>query len=436
LFDAAGNVVKPGDIIFTGEYQSSTLTNIEARIWIKRNSLSITPAQFNWSGQFDGATTGAQYGYASILPKTVGAFYTGLGSTNNTWAGPFQLVLQSNALATNYSKDQFMEFSVNLTKLGLDPVTTFGGDVCGTPFNRLVIKTRSSASFTSELKDFVSPIDLFLAPRVNIATDQPNLCDSAYSYIFVTNPAPSSTYVWSTSNGHIVGSNTGTGIYVDQPGTYIVTQYLQVGCSPYATDTIQISYINNCQTLAENNIANFSAILQQQTVQLNWLIKENRLATGFDVERSVDGVHFVKLQYMAADSYDEHRVNYHATDNIAGLQTAAAYYRIKVYSRSGSVSYSNIVRINLNKPEAEVFTILPNPVKDFVQLAIHSKTTALLNGLIIDNSGKTVCSLKGFLQAGRNVITVEGVDKLPNGFYTVLIKLNNDIFSKKMVVMK
>src|SRR6185436_2275284 len=143
-----GNVVKPGDIIFSGEYQSSTLTNIEARIWIDRATLSITPAQFIWSGQFDGASAGAQFGYASILPKTAGAFYTGLGSGVNTWAGPFRIVLQDNSLAVNYARDQFMEFSVNLSKLGLDPVGLLGGDICGTPFNRIVVKTRASASFT------------------------------------------------------------------------------------------------------------------------------------------------------------------------------------------------------------------------------------------------------------------------------------------------
>src|SRR5207247_1471776 len=35
-FDAAGNVIKPGDIILTGAFQSSTLTNIEARIWVSQ----------------------------------------------------------------------------------------------------------------------------------------------------------------------------------------------------------------------------------------------------------------------------------------------------------------------------------------------------------------------------------------------------------------
>ena len=32
------------------------------------------------------------YGYASISPNTSGAFYTGLGSPNNTWAGPFACI--------------------------------------------------------------------------------------------------------------------------------------------------------------------------------------------------------------------------------------------------------------------------------------------------------------------------------------------------------
>src|SRR5262249_29800692 len=88
-FDAAGNVTAPGDIIFTGSYQSSVLTTVEARIWVKKTDWqTVVPAGFNWSGQFDGDGASAIYGYASISPKTAGAFYTGLGSVNNTWSGP------------------------------------------------------------------------------------------------------------------------------------------------------------------------------------------------------------------------------------------------------------------------------------------------------------------------------------------------------------
>ena len=262
-FDAAGNITKPGDIIFSGEFQSGTLTKIEARIWVsKANWQTLVPTAFNWSGLFDGDGAAAVFGYASISPKTVGTFYTGLGSPNNAWAGPFGLVLQSNLLAfTNpapattsngkYVQDQFIEFSVNLTKLGLDPVSLLGGDICGSPFNRIVVKTRASASFTAELKDFVAPTDLFLAPRVDIATQTPFICDTgSVSRIYITNPVSTSVYQWSTNNGNIVGSTTGTSIYVDTPGVYIVKQYLQAGCSVYATDTITIGRFASCFLLA------------------------------------------------------------------------------------------------------------------------------------------------------------------------------------------
>src|SRR5687767_4663139 len=73
-FDAAGNTTIPGDIIFNGEFQSGTLTNIEARIWVKRTDWqTVTPTSFNWTGQFDGASAGSVYGYANISPKTTGA---------------------------------------------------------------------------------------------------------------------------------------------------------------------------------------------------------------------------------------------------------------------------------------------------------------------------------------------------------------------------
>ncbi len=210
-FNAAGKITTPGDIIFNGEFQSGTLTKIEARIWVKKTDWqTIVPTGFNWTGQFDGDGSGATYGYASISPNTSGTFYTGLGSPNNSWAGPYGLVLQDNSLAysnpgpasttnSKYIADQFIEFSVNLTKLGLDPVTLLGGDVCGTPFNRIVVKTRASASFTAELKDFVAPTDLFLAPRALALSETPALCEEGgIAEIHVTNPVSTSFYQWST----------------------------------------------------------------------------------------------------------------------------------------------------------------------------------------------------------------------------------------------
>jgi hypothetical protein len=440
-FDAAGNVAKPGDIILTGSYQSSTLTNIEARIWIDQANLSITPTQFNWSGQFDGASAGAQFGYASILPKTAGAFYTGLGSGNNTWAGPFQLVLQDNSLVTNYGKDQFMEFSVNLSKLGLDPVSLLGGDVCGSPFNRLVVKTRASASFTAELKDFVAPIDLFLAPRADLAPELPFFCgksDTITSEIYVTNPHPSSVYTWSTIGGNIIyTAPSGTWITVNQPGTYIVTQRLMAGCAPYATDTVTILRDTACSILP-SRFRSFSGVYNtsEKRSVLKWSVENNSLVRSFVVEASVNGRSFTETGFVSGNKDLPDNAFYDFTYYMPFDASSFVDFRIKMINEDGSYFYSKVLRINIKPPAKTGITIAPNPVRGNFQIAINSPTDTPAQILFFDMSGKVIMTMNESLKKGNNVFTVNTRSGWQPGMYNALVKINEEITTARLVVLE
>ena len=439
--DAAGNVVKPGDIIFSGEYQSSTLTNIEARIWVDQATLSITPAQFSWSGQFDGASAGAQFGYASILPKTAGAFYTGLGSGNNTWAGPFQLVLQNNAMAVNYAKDQFMEFSVNLSKLGLDPVSLLGGDVCGSPFNKLVVKTRASASFTSELKDFVAPIDLFLAPRAKINAELPVFCgmaDTIVSDIYVSNPHPTSVYTWSTIGGNIIYTHpSGTWIQVNQPGTYIVTQRLMAGCNAYATDTITIRRDSTCKVLSAR-FRSFSGVLNtgDKKAELQWTVTNNSTVRSFVIESSIDGEGFVDAGTITANGSLKDDASYNFNYDIPFGTSSYVEFRIRMINQDGSYSYSRILRINSKQSLKTGITIAPNPVRGKFQMSITSSSDTQAKILFVDMQGRTVSVINQMLKKGTNIFAVETNENWQPGIYNALLKMNQETLTTRFVVLE
>lgn len=439
VLDAAGNVLKAGDIIFSAQYQSSILTNIEARIWVDRATLSITPAQFDWSGQFDGAYAGAQYGYASILPKNGGTFYTGLGSLNNTWAGPFQLVLQNNVLAVNYTKDQFMEFSVNLTKLGLDPVTTFGGDVCGSPFNRLLVKTRASASFTAELKDFIAPIDLFLAPRADIAADVPVFCgsDTATSTISVTNPAPGSDYTWTTTDGNIITVPVGSWIQVNQPGTYIVTQRLMAGCSPYATDTLTILRDLTCAVLPAR-FKSFSTVYNpgDKNASLQWTVFNNSFAKSFIVEASVDGAAFEETGTIMSKSNLTEEASYNYDYSIPFAAASYIDFRIKMISQDGSYAFSRILRINIKQLLKAGLTVSPNPVRGNFQLYVTSSTDTQAKIVFMDMNGRTVMVMNEALKKGNNIFTIARGENWQPGVYNVVLKLNQETYNNRFVVLE
>jgi len=434
-FDAAGNITKPGDIIFSAEYQSSTLSSVEARIWVSRTVWqTVTPAAFNWSGQFDGAGAGAAYGYASIVPKTVGAFYFGLGSANNTWTGPFRAVLQNNTLVTNYARDQFMELGVNLSKLGLDPAGMIGGDICGTPFNRIVVKTRSSASFTSELKDFVAPTDLFLAPRAEVETQTPYICDTgSISNIYVRNPVLTSVYEWSTPNGNIVGSTTGPSIYVDMPGIYIVLQRLQAGCSEYARDTIEIFPLTNCEIL-QSNLFDFTALAKRNIVVLSWKVLQNNIISHFDIERSTDGILFTPVGTVNAYPDQPENASYRFIDTV--VNQSDYYYRVKLNEKGTLKRYSQVIRISFLQDNANYFKVHPNPSTGYFQLQVTSMFRKQVLFTIYDHSGKAVFIDRKIIEQGHNLLLFDVLLGKPPGIYHLIMSSGGEISSQKIVLMR
>jgi hypothetical protein len=327
-----------------------------------------------------------------------------------------------------------MEFSVNLTKLGLDPVSVFGGDICGTPFNRMVVKTRASASFTAELKDFVAPIDLFLAPRVDAITDVPIYCGSmGVSNVFVQNPSSSSVYTWTTPNGNIVSSNaSGTSITVDRPGTYIVTQQLASGCSPYARDTVTIVFDGTCVPM-DRNILEFKGIADDKKTLLSWTTTGNEFGEYFDVERSTDAKTFLPVGRVGVQTGKD-KIQYRFEDAIEKIRAPFVYYRLKMRSTTTGIQYSRTIRLATSKRDE--ITFYPNPAQNEVQLSINAakKEMALVQFYTLD--GRAVLSKNLPLAPGNNTFTLDEVQNWTAGLYLVKIQIGYRTEWQKLAVNK
>jgi hypothetical protein len=431
-FDASGNITRPGDIIFTAEYSSSQLSMLEARIWVHRDALLTTPVDFNWGGSFDGDGSGATYGYANILPKTAGAFYTGLQCGNNTWAGPFALVLQNNSVVTNYTARQYMEFSVNLSKLGLDPLAT-QNNACGMPFRRILVKSRASTSFTAELKDFVGPFSFFRAPAAQASADIPVFCGSSgVSNICVDSALATSLYTWHTANGNIVGDSVGPCITVDMPGTYVVRQQLMDSCGiSYATDTVVITIDPTCVVLS-SGLTKWSGSLFDNNAQLFWEITNQDQVLYFEVQRSIDKINFEAVGKVNADPVSG---MYRYTESLSSLSGDYAYYRLKIVGKKGSVQFTHILSFPLKKNAVNSLYLFPNPVRQSVQLTLQANYDQLISVDFVDQSGKKIASRRMQVRKGVNSITLAGMDQWPNGVYFVQVRANDSILNSKMILL-
>jgi hypothetical protein len=432
-FDAAGNVTQVGDIIFSAEYGSSDLSAIEARIWIDYASLSITPKAFNWKYTFDGA--GPTYGYAGIKPKTADPFYFGSTNPVSTWAGPFGIVRANDAVLTSFQTGQFMEFGVNMTVLGLNPDKLLGTTTCGIPFSKILIKTRSSVSFTAELKDFIGPFDLFLPDKASAVADVPVFCGVAgISQLEVVNPYETSSYVWTTTNGHISGSNTGTTITVDQPGTYIVTQKLETSCPDYAADTIVVSLDPSCVILADNRV-NFNGALKSSIVHLNWSVTQNQDIKLYTIERSTDGIHFTLVDTINNQSLTSQYFTYQSNDNVSKLRDSYVYYRIKMSAYNGQVQYSKVIKVSLTADHADI-SLQPNPVHDQLQINIFSSADRDVQVYLYTVTGQLVKTLNSRVKKGYATVTLNDFQSWTKGVYTVKVVAGSDVFVNKVVLVK
>lgn len=437
-FDASGNIIKVGDIIFSANYGSSTLTSIEARIWVSRTTWStVTPTNFNWSGTFDGAASGSAYGYAGIVPKTVGAFYTGLESPDNSWAGSFSLVRGDNSVVTNYTAGQFLEFAVNLTKLGIEPKTLMATFDCKTLFNRFFVKSRASTSFTAQLKDFVGPLDLFYDLKAKTTTDISKWCGLVGSTtISVTNPLPGFEYTWSTNDGHIVGTPTGDSILVDAAGTYFVNTKIQSGCTPIATDTVAIQPTNPDCIILESSIKEFAGVMSNSEVLLNWSVMNNYLINYFEIERSTDGVNFYSLGKMYSQSSNLPVVAYRFSDSAMVVKSDIIYYRIKMKNLAEKIFYSKIIRLSTDKNSASGIKIFPNPVSDNAQISITATIEENIKLSIYNVVGRLMYSIKTKLPKGNSILNVTDLKNWPDGVYTVKVNSGNNILASKMILLK
>ena len=175
-------------------------------------------------------------------------------------------------------------------------------------------------------------------------------------------------------------------------------------------------------------LTSFNASLKGTDVVSQWQTASEVNTAYFNIQRSIDGVHFTnagKVQAKSAGSM------YSFTDlNIANLVSAKTiYYRLQVVDKDGSTPLSKVVPIDLNLREAVVL-LLPNPVKDKLTIRVnHYNGKASVS--VFDASGKHVYTTQQMVQSGNNFVI--NTSALQSGVYMVKVSLDGKMIQQKFI---
>ena len=253
VFEPDGSIDIPGDILVAIDFANGGANpQASVRIWMSSadiaNFNSRPNRPFSLTGTFDQGNGAGIYGYAGITtkdPTAEATVFAVVNVTAPTLGAPWGSQEGNAAYFDDMKALQFAEFGINLTALGLDSRSNDDGP-CNNLLGSLLVKTRSSASFTAELKDFSGPFLFGNITDVDVTANASNelTCTNPTATLTATNiTPPGATIKWygpSPGPGQLGPELVGNAPVVSNPGVYTVRANAgPVGC--FAEDTVTVT---------------------------------------------------------------------------------------------------------------------------------------------------------------------------------------------------
>lgn len=176
---------------------------------------------------------------------------------------------------------------------------------------------------------------------------------------------------------------------------------------------------------------------KDKSVILDWTTTRERNHKGFEVQRSVDGLHFNTLTFVDAHlSGIENAYTYEDED----LPMASTiYYRLRQVDFDGQAMFSKVVSVNtnlVNTGTSVVHEIYPNPAQHEITIPFITAKDDVVNVYIYDIRGNMILQAANdrAYKAGQHFLNVSLPSDLPKGLYIMRFDSQQGTQVKKFVI--
>jgi len=227
------------------------------------------------------------------------------------------------------------------------------------------------------------------------------------------------------------------------------TTWIDIGATNAAgsvTSTSAPSAFNSFSTFALGNknnggnplpieLLSFTAVPNDNKVDLNWETITETNNAYFTIEKSVDGKTFIKLIDIPGAGNSTSYREYAETDYQPYLGTS--YYRLKQTDKNGKFAYFNIVPVNFNSKSSIV--VFPNPLYNTANgLPLNVKVTGYQNQEVVvvlrDVEGREFLSKVLMTEDNNQLFVVDETKSLMPGTYIITATSNDKIYNYKLIV--
>jgi hypothetical protein len=184
-------------------------------------------------------------------------------------------------------------------------------------------------------------------------------------------------------------------------------------------------------------LLSFGGSYNGNATDLNWETEAEVNFDHYEIERSANGTDFTYAGQVTAQSGTAKK-QYTYSDNLATVSGNMFYYRLKMIDIDAKFKYSNIILIRRDARSINGISISPNPITGTSAPTVRftAVTPGKIDLRVIDMTGKVILNQQSHVSVGTNSISVNNINYLQSGIYTVQVMHNDEIMNTKISVIK
>lgn len=213
--------------------------------------------------------------------------------------------------------------------------------------------------------------------------------------------------------------------FIKAYGNYSVAITDANGCLGSGSITVQSS----CGTVLANNLAAFTVQKQGSKALLSWAANEVQDNDYFDIERSTDGINWVKIGSVQGHAgTGTQQYSYSDAAPVNGVN----YYRLKLGNADGSHTYSPTRSVTFTGITG--IKVYPNPSTDHLTINFDNDKAETAQLAVITANGKVVLNKVQMLVNGSNSFTIYYTNSMAPGLYLLKISTGDGSHTAKFII--
>lgn len=213
---------------------------------------------------------------------------------------------------------------------------------------------------------------------------------------------------------------------INKTGDYVFRWTITTG-SFLNTDDTKVSV----SSVLPVTFISFTGRQEGDKVALTWQTADERANHHFVIERSADGIHFIKVGSVVADSSASLLHQYHFDDPVNELTVPVVYYRLLQADVDGTASYSTILKITLQHLKS--VQVWPNPFRNKIHITAYLNSAGTAHISLYNYAGILLRQQQQYVTKGWNSFLLQQLYNINTRFLILEVVKDEIIYRQKLI---